>query len=190
MATIRNGLYNPLLMATPTGGASKNEKSFLQFSAKMTYTTTDNVINFLGNPESSTHDGPRVFIKLFGGSSVRTSPLGLPFPLEFRSQIRNLMEGRLKKVRANLITSMPVDTVSLWLWEADTRQIKGHKVKFIFDFPAPTTTGDQFEFTGDFTMSKDKFYYWGFEFDDLIPRSTNFGIQLASDVWYGNADSL
>jgi len=190
MTVTRSGLYNPLLMATPTGGASLNEEQNLQFNARMTWYNTQNTVQFLSTAESPTVDGPRTFIKIFGDTQTQVS-LTPPFKNEFKFQVRLLMTARLRRVRARLITSMPVNTVSLWLWKSSGQRVAGDRVKFIFDFPTPTAPGDEFIFPPaggdiDFRMDKDAFYYWCFEFDDLIPRTTNFGIELSADVYLGD----
>lgn len=189
MATIRDGLYNPLLMATPTGGSSKNEQFFMQFKARCAYQSTHNVLNFLSNPEDPTHDGPRVFTKLYGTNNTQVS-LGTPFKNEFKSEIRALMEGVLKKVKAELITSMPVEPVSLWLWRSEERETPGDRVIKLFSFPLPGGPQDTFTFPSsglaDIRIEKDKWYYYCFEFDDLIARTRNFGIELTADIWWGD----
>ena len=181
------GLYNPALMATPTGGAGLNEEQNIAFNARVTWNNTQNVINFFSNPEDATHDGPRVFFKIFGDTDNQVG--GAPFRFEFARQMKVLMPMRLRRVRATLITAMPTPTVSLWLWKSTGFKVVGNRVKFIFDFPTPTAPGDEFIFppTGDidFQMDKDAFYYWCFEFDDLIPRTTNFGINLSADFFLG-----
>jgi len=184
-----SGLYNPLLMATPVGGASKNEINHLQFKARMANNSTHNLIAFVGVPESATRDGPRIFRKIFATGRTR-GPGFSPFKPEFNFQQRALMEGNLKKVQARLITSMPTPTVSMWLWKTDTIYTPGDRVAKIFSFPVPTMPDDLFTFptTGfvDIRLEKDRYYYWCWEFDDLIPRFTNFGIQVTTDIWWGN----
>lgn len=184
-----SGLYNPLLMATPVGGRVLNEQFHLQFNARSVMWNTQNVVNFLSNPEDATHDGPRTFVTIWGGALALVS-LIQPFKNEFQRQILMLMEGRLRRVRARLITSMPVNTVSMYLVEASTFLQPHEKRKFLFDFPTPTAPADQFVFPAsgsvDIRLKKEKYYYFMFEFDDLIPRSTNFGIAIGTDIWFGD----
>ena len=184
-----SGLYNPLLMATPFGGPVFNEQFHLQFNARSVMWSTQNVVNFSSAPEDATHDGPRTFMRIYGGSLALTG-LTPPFKAEFSHEIPMLNEARLRRVRARLITSMPVNTVSMYLRESDAFNTVGKKIKFIFDFPTPTAPGDQFIFpiTGsvNIRLKKGKFYYWMFEFDDLIPRTTNFGIAIGTDIWFGD----
>jgi len=188
------GLYNPLLMATPTGGAVKNEKFNMLFRARCSYPSTHNVLLFQSNPESPIFDGPRMFTKIFGLANTQVS-LIFPFKREFLAQIPVLMEGKIKKVKARLITSMPIATVSLYLWKSSARLVPGDRVgNRIFQFPVPTAPGDIFTFPGsgftDIRLEQGFFYYWCFEFDDLIPRSTNFGIQLTTDIFWGNGPKV
>lgn len=175
-------------MATPVGGASKNEQFHLQFRARMAHNSTHNLITFIGVPESATRDGPRVFRSIF--SAGRNTIGFTPFKPEFSFQKRALMEGNLKKVVAELITSMPVDPVSLWLWKADALFVPGDRVVKLISFPSVSAPGDEFRFPGtglaDIRLEKDRWYYLCWEFDDEIPRSTNFGIQVTTDIWWGN----
>ena len=179
------------------GVVSKNEEQFLQFNGKMSWQSTHNVVNFFSNPEDSTHDGPRTFKKISGDNNTQVSLIA-PFKFEFGAQQRMLMEARLKKVSIQLITGMPINTVSMWLWESTGLLVPGTRKKFICDFPVPSAPGDQVFWPGPstlvpepgFRLKKDRFYYWCWEFDDLIARTTNFGIQVTSEIWFGNVNDL
>jgi len=183
------GLYNPLLMATPVGGASKNEEQFLQFRARMCHLETFNTITFVNAPESATKDGPRVFTKINPLTSTQV-PLIPPFKPEWSVQQRILMESKLKRVKVTLITSMPVHKVSLWLWRATQRLVKGERYKRLISFPDVSAPFDEFQFPGsgfaDIRLERDKFYYFCWEFNDQIPGGDNFGVQMTTDFFYGN----